>query len=368
VFGPPLTHVLDLPFHGLAIAVGWWLIAKSRAGRIGTLAAVGTFAVLMVLSAAFWSRGSLFHLARNGALLLFVELPVFAAIAARFSAPAGRRAALLAGSAALVAIGVYAMAIEPRWLEVTRYRLAAPGLSRPVRVLVMADIQTDRVGAYERRVFEAAARTDPDLVVLPGDYLQADGDTRERLAPALRRLLAALDPALGLYAVRGNVEPDDWTRLFEGVPSTVTFDRTGTRMVRPDLALTGLSLRDSFSAAHAVDPVPGSFHIAFGHAPDFALGDIPADLLIAGHTHGGQVRLPGRGPVITLSRVPRAWASGLTVLGGRTLVVSRGIGVERGIAPRIRFLCRPELVVIDLVPGDAAPAPDAIVATEGGLR
>jgi predicted MPP superfamily phosphohydrolase len=100
--------------------------------------------------------------------------------------------------------------------------------------------------------------------------------------------------------------------------------------------------------------VPSSekFHIVLGHAPDFALGSVPADLLVAGHTHGGQVQLPFIGPLVTLSHVPRAWAAGgLTRLDDdRFLVVSRGIGMERDLAPRLRFLCQPQLVVIDLKP------------------
>ncbi len=83
------------------------------------------------------------------------------------------------------------------------------------------------------------------------------------------------------------------------------------------------------------------------------LGPVEADLLIAGHTHGGQVRLPLIGPLLNLSRVPRGWIAGATTLApGRTLIVSRGIGMERANAPRLRFLCRPELVVIDLVPSE----------------
>jgi hypothetical protein len=88
-----------------------------------------------------------------------------------------------------------------------------------------------------------------------------------------------------------------------------------------------------------------------GHMPDFSLGSVDADLLIAGHTHGGQVQLPLVGPLLTLSQVPRSWASGLTEIEpGKMLVVSRGIGMERGLAPRLRFLCRPQLVILELVP------------------
>jgi hypothetical protein len=93
------------------------------------------------------------------------------------------------------------------------------------------------------------------------------------------------------------------------------------------------------------------FHIVLGHSPNFALGRVDADLLVAGHTHGGQVRLPWIGPLMTLSAVPRAWAAGTTRLdSGRTLVVSRGVGMERGDAPRLRFLCRPEIVIVEIVP------------------
>jgi uncharacterized protein len=88
-----------------------------------------------------------------------------------------------------------------------------------------------------------------------------------------------------------------------------------------------------------------------GHVPNFALGTIEADLLVAGHTHGGQVRLPWIGPISTHSRIPNAWAAGVTDLpGGGKLAVSRGIGMERHFAPPIRFLCRPELMVIEVTP------------------
>ena len=93
--------------------------------------------------------------------------------------------------------------------------------------------------------------------------------------------------------------------------------------------------------------------ILIGHAPDFAIHwiqqgcNLPV-LSIAGHTHGGQIVIPGFGPPLTLSRVPRRYASGFHQLGQGWLLVSRGIGHERGHAPRIRMFCRPELCVVEL--------------------
>jgi len=133
-----------------------------------------------------------------------------------------------------------------------------------------------------------------------------------------------------------------------------TFASTSTIRLG-EISITALSFRDSFDTGLDLPDAPG-FHIVFGHGPDFSLGRIGADLLVAGHTNGGQVQIPGIGPLITFSRVPnRIAAGGLFELeGGRRLVVSRGIGMERKNAPRLRFRCRPELVVVDVVP--AMPA------------
>ena len=86
------------------------------------------------------------------------------------------------------------------------------------------------------------------------------------------------------------------------------------------------------------------------HMPESAQYAGPGvDLVLAGHTHGGQVRIPGIGPVITMSRIPRNQAAGLTKLpSGVLLYVNRGIGMEGGSAPRIRFLCRPEIAVFTI--------------------
>ncbi len=287
------------------------------------------------------------------AWLLFLLWPLLLLGSARLLWSEHRRLAQLAGIAAgvLVLVAAWSMGVEPRWLEVNTHRMHSPTLERPLRVVVVADLQTDRWGWFERRVFERAAALEPDLVLFAGDYLQPDDmPAWEALLPPLQEALIPLCEAasLGCVAVEGDVDPDEWPRIFEPVRAHAV-ERSQAIVVGP-VVVTALSPGDARSDSPPVE-AQDRFHIALGHAPDFATAAPPADLLVAGHIHGGQVRVPGYGPVLTLSRVPRDWATGLTALpDGGHLHVSRGLGLERGDAPRLRMFCRPELVVIELEP------------------
>lgn len=287
---------------------------------------------------------------------LFMHYPLFLLAGAYRFFPQKRRFAL--GCAAVAAliflVCADAFLIEPHWLEVTRVELSSTNVETALRVAVIADLQTDAPGRYERRVLELIEDEEPDVILFVGDYLDVNDPEQytvmsKRLNGMLRE--ADLDAPLGLYAVPGNVDwPGRWQRIFAGLPVR-TFERSATVDLGP-FALTGLTLRDAANAHLSVDEAEG-FHIVMGHSPNFSLGEIDAELLVAGHTHGGQVQLPLIGPVVTLSQVPRSWASGITEIEpGKTLVVSRGIGMERGNAPRMRFLCRPQLVFLEVVPAE----------------
>lgn len=302
--------------------------------------------------------GGTFFLMRLLSWSLFVHAPLLLASVAALSWRFARRLrwALVVLSLLLLGTGVDAFFIEPYWLQVTHHEIRSPKIAAPLRIVVLADLQTDTVGSYEERVLLRVRQENPDLVLLPGDFIQEhNAKKRARLIKQLRRLLVKtnLAPRLGVVAVGGNTDSADWPRIFAGLPATTTV--TATRTFQFDwLQLVALDEDDSCDTEISV-PATEKFQLVFGHSPDFALGDVPADLLVAGHTHGGQVRLPLVGPLLTFSHVPRDWAAGRTQLPGnqpRTLVVSRGVGMERHDAPRIRFLCRPELVVIDLLPGN----------------
>ena len=91
-----------------------------------------------------------------------------------------------------------------------------------------------------------------------------------------------------------------------------------------------------------------------GHQPDeiFRVRETPVDLVVAGHTHGGQISIPFFGPPLTLSSVPRSvGAGGLHDFVGSPIYVSTGVGRERHNAPQMRFGARPSIGIIDIIPG-----------------
>ncbi len=352
-----MTLLYNIAILIVDLAAIW--IVRRRLGLLAWLATMGSAAAVTFLAAAFlggcfenhfgflrlWSYGVFLH----GPLLLMASAFLWRRIYPR-----------LAVAAALVmlvvlAVGVDAFLVEPHWLDVAHYQVTSDTIRRPLRIVVVADLQTDSLGPYEEAVLRLTMEAKPDLILLAGDYLQpATWREYEILQRKLHKYLQEIhfSAPVGVFAVQGNVDGYGWHEVFEGgditvVEQTKSFDLG-------DMRLTCLGRNDSFSTMTTVqNEEPKQFHVVLGHSPNFVLGKIDADLMVAGHTHGGQVRLPGIGPMITHARIPHSWAAGMTDMpNGRRLFVSRGIGMERDYAPRMRFLCRPELAIIDLVPSE----------------
>jgi predicted MPP superfamily phosphohydrolase len=347
---------MDLAYNACLLLIDIWLlrVARPLGPRRVVIGAAGFGLFAFVLAVGL--GGGAFGTMRLSCWAVFVHACALGLIVAVRTWRSSRRMSLgaLGLALALATVGADAFCFEPWRLAVSHVHLTSPRVSRPLTIVVLADVQTDHVGSYEREAFEAAMREKPDIVLFAGDYVQVGREALGRERRALRAAMleagleASVTPSLGVFAVQGNVDPAGWEEIFEGT-SAVTFDQT-RHVDSGDVRVTGLSVTDSFDSTLRVSP-SDRFHIVLGHAPDFALGDVQADLLVAGHTHGGQVRLPLLGPLLTLSAVPRRWAAGATSLSGnRWLVVSKGVGLERGQAPRLRFLCPPEIVVIHVDP------------------
>lgn len=365
-------------FNGILILLDVALLSLLRR-RKGLLAAgvvflgyagVAATLALVVANLGFDHHKS-FAFAQLCAWALFLHGPLLG-VGIAWICGASRRVEAFGGAAlslGLASLALYVFRIEPRWLETTTTRVEAPGLLRPLRVALIADLQTDEPGEWDRRVLEAARDAQPDLVVFTGDYVQLGTlAAYQRARDQLNRILVEADlrPPLGAYAVRGDTEPGRfslWAPTFAGT-AIQALERTDyvrdPELAAAGLVLAGLDVGESRNAELVLPPRESEhFHVVFGHAPDNALAGHTADLILAGHTHGGQVQLPWIGPLVTLSEVPRDIAGGglHRLPHGAQIYVSRGLGMERGAAPRLRFGCRPELALLDLVPVPRSPAP-----------
>jgi predicted MPP superfamily phosphohydrolase len=370
-----------------AVAARWWLTERSAlpARRwIGSLvmdlgtASVVTYAVALLVTTAvnldYGRRVALGEI--SGRLMgqaLFGEAILLAAALAWAHRRAGRRtraAAFTLGAVGLMVVYVEAYRVEPRMLKVRRHVVNADFRdASSIRILHLTDIQTPAIGAHEERALRAGLAAHPDLIVLTGDYVQdaLGRPTEDDAARDLRALMARLgfDAPLGVYATEGDVGPS-CREVFAGTPVRCLVDASAVVQL-PDggtLGITGLSggrgrERDPAWLAWLLSKGPGADHrIVISHAPDFVDAmPVSVDLVLAGHTHGGQFVLPFFGPPVTASRLPRRFAGGLHDFRGTPLHVSRGVGMERAFSPPVRFLCPPEICVLDLRLSRAGRAP-----------
>jgi predicted MPP superfamily phosphohydrolase len=298
---------------------------------------------------------------------LFGELVVLlAAIALLLWRRRFQAGALVAALSCLMLLGAYGEAYhrEPTDLQVRTHSvdLTRDGRTRGrFRIVHLSDIQADRIGSYQEHALRLAAEQKPDLIVLTGDYVQPRvGSSRARPTADLNALLRAwrFDAPLGAYAVRGDVDAD-WPRVFDKTPVTTLTGELVTRGLPGGVTLSLVGITPSMSHGRdrkhllelASRAPQDSLRLVIGHGPDFVLSLADTglvDLALAGHTHGGQVVLPLIGPPFTKTRIARRYASGLNDYAGIPIHVSPGVGMERGTAPQIRFLCPPEISVLDV--------------------
>ncbi len=272
--------------------------------------------------------------------------------------------ACIAAAVLLVGLRVYATHVEPHRLKVRRVVVETEKISVPLRILHISDIQSARVGAYEEAAFAKMRELKPDLVLFTGDLLQVNPPSNT--AAELRKmavLFDSLSPRFGKYRVLGDVDWETNRASTAELGGVITLEDTGAGFPVEGGQVQILGLRRSGSrkgniglgtiSAWLRTTRAEDFTIVLGHAPDYAMAvaELPIDLCLAGHTHGGQVRIPFMGPIVTLSGVPRAWARGFRPVGNTRLNVSAGIGCEHTDAvPPIRFACPPEMTLIEVVP------------------
>ena len=227
----------------------------------------------------------------------------------------------------------------------------------PLTALLISDIHVagpDMPPARLARIVGQINALRPDVVLIAGDLVSDKRSaTRSYSMAEAVAPLAALRPRIGTFAVLGN--HDHWRDAKEaaaalGAAGIVLLSNAAKRA--GPLAIGGLDddytgradLPRTLAALRNVAGVP----ILLSHSPDPFPG-VPAGpiLMVAGHTHCGQIRLPLIGPLATMSDHGRRYACGLMREDGKTLIVGAGLGTS--IAP-LRLGAVPDMWLIRLVP------------------
>lgn len=240
----------------------------------------------------------------------------------------------------------YSRWVEPTWIEVTRHQVLAD-IDRPLKILQLSDLHTYEFGAREEKVLDIIHREMPDAILISGDTVANEGDWN-----SVAILLSRLRAPLGVFLVRGNWEhwrPDpDELKVYES--SGVTFLNNDAHPLTQKVWVVGLddSLAGDPDPQRALAKVPSdAVRIALFHSPAYfdSIGS-SIDLGLAGHTHGGQVRIPFL-PPLWLPEGSGAYIESWYTRGPNRMYVSRGVGNS---ILEMRFACRPEIAVFQLEP------------------
>lgn len=256
----------------------------------------------------------------------------------------------------LLAVGfclvIYGMFIEPRRLSVRRFREKLVEDPKAwIRVVLMSDFHAGVSRPklwYDRLVIEAQA-LDPDVLLLGGDYVNEDATKIHDL-----KALSGITARLGRYFVLGNHDfLDDPATVRETLRAWGLVDLTNAHAtLRKDGRELQLSaLDDHWHGRPIMPPLRASRaipHVTLAHEPDAVMDFEPGDtdLLLAGNTHGGQVRLPLIGPLTWIpAKLGRKVDRGRKLISGVPLIISSGCGESDFKA---RLFCPPEITVIEL--------------------
>jgi len=285
---------------------------------------------------------------------------------------------LLCGHLALTGYALDSMWGEPFRMGVARRTYRSPKLdgAPPLRIAHLSDFHVERLTQREGKVLALLDEMRPDLIVYTGDLLSYSYIDDPVAQAECRALMSRLHAPLGVFAVPGTPLVDTETALRNvlGDVDNITLLRDCVVSLPqcPGIKLIGLSCThnpaiDAPNLDSVVDGLaPGEYTILLYHAPDLMpeAARLGIDLVLCGHTHGGQIRLPLFGAVFTSSIYGKRYEMGEYREGSTTMVVSRGIGMEGKGMPRMRFLCEPEIELIELrgtleaeeALGDTAPA------------
>jgi Predicted phosphohydrolases len=263
---------------------------------------------------------------------------------------------------------IYGFFIEPMRLDVHHETFVTPKLApgQHLRVVHLGDLHMEHTTARDRQIIRVVKELAPDLILFSGDILNLSYLQEDESQADARAFFNELSAPLGIYAVSGSPAvdlPELFPKLVTDTPLTWLDNQTySIKFGEATLTIYGLTcthnpdldektLQTMIASANPDAKLnQESFNLLLHHSPDLVpnASRHGFDMQLSGHTHGGQICLPFYGALFTGSLYHKAFEAGRYLVNGMTLYVTRGLGMEGAIAPRVRVLCRPELIVWDI--------------------
>ena len=277
--------------------------------------------------------------------------------------------------AVILVILLWIMLYDSNRFVVRHYSLQDHRIQKPVKAVVLADLHNKRYGKENERLLEAIDEIHPDLILIAGDLLTAKPKADLKIAVDLLTKLSGKYP---IYYGNGNHEhrlklyPETYGDMAERYEEEL--QRIGIRrLINSSVELPGCGIRiygseidklyykrfgiqpmdPAYLRSLLGQPSEESYTILIAHNPDYfpKYAEWGADLVLAGHVHGGMVRVPlwGKGVVSPNVRLFPQYDGGEFTLGRSRMLLSRGLGMH---TIPIRLFNPGEILEVDLLPGE----------------
>jgi predicted MPP superfamily phosphohydrolase len=252
------------------------------------------------------------------------------------------------------------MFVEPYWIETKEVVIESndiPPQFDGKKIVFLTDIHYGPFFSKDRvdNLVKQTNALNPDLVVLGGDYVDYEsikGSNESNYVKEVFQSLSGLKAPLGVYAVLGNNDPQDLT-LYTISQSNVTYIGNKGTWIESNggrIRLGGVgdyNNGNQIQSATTNGVLPTDFVILLSHNPDYfpKVDKNIVDLVLSGHTHGGQVTIFGLWAPDFQSRYKAEYRTGVMKYNNTTLLVSNGLGT---VTMPIRFFARPQIILIKL--------------------
>lgn len=260
-------------------------------------------------------------------------------------------------------LALYGAWIEPFRIDVVRQRKSVAGwdAAHPLRIAHISDIHVEHFGRRERRLNALLKELNPDLIVFSGDFINLSYVKDQKVRDVVCEVVKEWEAPFGVYAVSGTSpdvdHPDDLDFYLcnasaeSVVGRWVSLEAPGGMLHIGGVPSWHVMRTDRAALAELLRSRPeGGAQLLLVHTPDLApeAAEAGVDLYLCGHTHGGQLCLPGGIPIVTGSLLGRRFARGRVELDGTTIYTARGLGFEGLGAPRARLFCQPEITLWEI--------------------